>query len=150
VRAEREAGVALLLALVVLVALGAVSLTALTLARTESLAGLAAVARVQARGAAEAALAVARLGWPASSTPGQPGAEISLASVTVPGPADGQAKLRNLGGSLYGLEASGVRRSAAGLPLASIRLELLVLLGAPDSNSIVHPSVYPRGWRLLP
>jgi len=145
-----EHGIALLLAITVLAALGVISVTALTLARTERAAGLAAIARVQARGAAEGALALALLGWPNSSTPVAAGDETSLARFSVPGPADGQAKVRALGGPVYALEASGVRRSAAGVLLAAVRLELLVLLGGPDSNSIVHPRAYPRGWRLLP
>ena len=147
---SREHGVALLLAVAVLAALGVISLTALTLARMERVTGLAAIARVQARGAAEGALSQARLGWPSSSTPVGPGNETGLARFSVPGPADGQASVRALGGAVYALEASGVRRSAAGDVLASVRVELLVRLAGPDSNSLVRPIPYLRGWRLLP
>lgn len=145
-----EQGIALLLAVAVLAALGIISLTALALARTERAAGLAAIARVQARGAAEGALALAQLGWPSSSTPLAPGAETNLTLFSAPGPAVGQAKVRALGGAVYALEASGARLSVAGDLLGSVHLELLVLLSPPDSNSRVHPAAYPRGWRLLP
>jgi len=145
-----ERGVALLLAIAVLAVMGVISLTALTLARMERRSGLAALARVQARGAAEAALALARLGWPSSSTPFAPGDVTGLARLSVPGPADGLARVRALGGPIYALEASGERRSRGGELLASVRLELLVLLTGPDSNSTVHPVPFPRGRRLLP
>jgi len=147
---HREGGFALVLAVSSLALLGFVSLSALTLARSEAAAGLAALARVQARGAAEAALADALLGWPDASTPVAVGSEVLLTQTSVPGPASGQARLRSLGGSVYALRALGERRSLSGRLLASVRLELLVLPGAPDSNFIIHPVVYPRGWRVLP
>ena len=143
-------GVALLLAVVVLAALGAITLSALALARTEQSAGLAALAHVQARAAAEGALTLARQGWPGSSTPVIPGGEISLTGFVAPGPATGNARLRALGGPFYSLEASGARFSVAGSELGSVRMQLLVLLGPPDSSGSVHPTPFPRGWRLLP
>jgi len=148
--AAQERGIALLLAIVVLAALGVISLTALTLAQMERVSGLAALARVQARGAAEGALALARLGWPSSSTPVAVGNVTTLAHFSVPGPADGLARVRALGGPIYALEASAERRASSGDLLASVRLELLVLLAGPDSNSMIRPVPYPRGWRLLP
>ena len=147
---EPEGGVALLLAVSALAAIGFLTLTALTLARIEAAAGLRAVARVQARGAAEAALSEALLGWPSASTPVAPGAETLLSQVSLPGPAYGVASVRALGGPLYALRASGSRPASSGQPLATVRLELLVLPGTPDSNSFVHPKAYPRGWRILP
>ena len=147
---ENERGVVLLLAVTVLVAVGMISLTGLALARAERMAGLAAVARVQARAAAEAALTEAMRGWPAADTPSPAGEELVLARVTVPGPADGQASVRALGGPIYALEASGTRRSLAGEPLGSVRLELLVLVDPPDSTGTARPRRYPRGWRILP
>jgi hypothetical protein len=143
-------GVALLLAVVVLAALGAITLSALALARTEQSAGLAALARVQARGAAEGALTLARQGWPGSSTPVIPGGETSLAGFLAPGPASGGARVRALGGPFFSLEASGVRFSVAGRELGSVRMQLLVLLGPPDSSGNIRPSPFPRGWRVLP
>jgi hypothetical protein len=140
----------LLLAIVVLAALGIISLTALTLARGERVAGLGALARVQARGAAEAALAQGMLGWPSALTPATPGDSVLLARVSLPGPARGDAELRALGGPVYAITASGVRLSGAGELLGAARLELLVLLEAADSSGSVHPQAYPRGWRLLP
>jgi hypothetical protein len=145
-----ESGVALLFAVSALAALGFLTLTALSLARIEAEAGLRAIARVQARGAAEAALSDALLGWPSSSTPLVPGGETLLSQVNLPGPAHGRASVRALGGPVYALRALGSRRAAGGQLLAAVQLELLVLPGAPDSNSVVHPRVYPRGWRIPP
>ena len=145
-----ERGVALLLAIAILAAISAMTLTAVALARTERVAGLAAVSQVQARAAAESALAEAMQGWSAGLTPGLPGMQAALASVTVPGPARGQASVRALGGPVYALRAEGARLSLAGDTLGSARLELLVLLEGPDSLGRVRPQAYPRGWRLLP
>ena len=147
---ESDRGVALVLAITVLVAVGMISLTGLALAHAERVAGLAAVARVQARAAAEAALAEAMLGWPAANTPSVPGEELLLAGVTVPGPAEGRASVRALGGPIYALEGWGTRLSLAGEPLGSVRLELLILLEPPDSLGTARPRRYPRGWRMLP
>lgn len=148
--AKREAGIALLLAVSVLAALGVITVTGLVLARAERVAGLAALARVQARGAAETVLADAVRGWPAALTPVLAGQEAVVAGFTGPGPAAGQASIRSLGGSVYAIRAQGARLSQAGDTLGAIRLELLVLLGSPDSNAHVNPALYPRGWRLLP
>jgi hypothetical protein len=148
--ARNDSGIALLLAIAVLAALGTIALTAFTLARAERMAGLAAVARVQARAAAEAALAQASLGWPGSLTPVVPGDSVRLTQVSVPGPARGEAWLRALGGPIHAITASGIRLSNAGEPLGTVRLELLVLLIAADSAGIVRPLNYPRGLRLLP
>jgi hypothetical protein len=147
---EGRRGAALLLAVTVLAAVGMISLTALALARAERVAGLTAVARVQARAAAEAALAEVLKGWPAASTPSTPGEELELAHVTVPGPAEGWGKVRALGGPIFAVVGSGIRASSALEPLGSVRLELLVLLEPPDSSGTARPRRYPRGWRLLP
>jgi len=149
-KSEGRKGIALLLAVVVLSALGVISLTGLALARGERRAGLTAVARVQARAAAEAALADALLGWPAASTPVAPGQELLLVQLTVPGPAQGLARVRALGGPIYALEATGERVSQAGDLLGAARLELLVLLDPPDSTGATRPRPYPRGWRSFP
>jgi hypothetical protein len=143
-------GVALLMAIVVTAALGLISVTGFALARAERAAGLAAVARIQARGAAEAAAAEAMLGWPPERTAVAPGEESPLTRVTGPGPASGQATLRALGGPLFAIRAEGVRKAGSGERLAGVRLELLVLLAPVGADSLVHPRVYPRGWRLLP
>ena len=143
-------GVALLMAIVVTAALGLISLTGYALARAERAAGLAALARVQARGAAEAAAAEALLGWPPERTPIAPGEESLLARVTGPGPVEASARLRALGGPLFAIRAEGVRRDGFGELLASVRLEVLVVLEPMSADSLVHPHVYPRGWRLLP
>ena len=147
---RRQGGVALLLTVAALAVVGVVSLTALTLARTERQAGLGAVARVQARGAAEAALARALVGWPVTLTPSAAGSEVQVASFVGPGPASATAWLRNLGGPVYLLRATGRRAAGDGSALADSRMELLVLLDAADSNGTTHPVRYPRGWRLLP
>ena len=146
----RNAGIALVLTVALLAALGVISLSALALARTERAVGLAALARVQARGAAEAALAHALPGWPGAMTPPNPGDSVRLVSLVLPGRAVGLVTLRALGGPIYALEASGVRTAVAGDTLGSARLELLVLLEPPDSLAVVRPRPYPRGWRLLP
>jgi len=145
-----DRGVALLMAIVVTAALGLISVTGYALARAERAAGLAAVARVQARGVAEAAASEALLGWPPERTPVAPGEESLLARVTGPGPAEGAANLRALGGPLFAIRAEGVRKDGAGELLASVRLEVLVLHEPMAADSLVHPRVYPRGWRLLP
>jgi hypothetical protein len=149
-RNPTERGIALLLAIAILAAISTMTLTALALARMERVAGVAAVSQVQARAAAESALAEAMQGWASAFTPLTPGAEATLATVTVPGSADGRASVRALGGPVYAIRAEGARISLAGDTLGSARLELLVLLDAPDSLGRVHPRSYPRGWRLLP
>lgn len=145
-----QRGVALLLAIAILAAISTMTLTALALARTERVAGVAAVSQVQARAAAESALAEAMQGWAAVLTPALPGTQTPLSSISVPGPAQGQAAVRSLGGPVYALEAEGARLSLAGDTLGSTRLELLVLLEGPDSLGRVRPRAYPRAWRLLP
>jgi hypothetical protein len=146
----QRSGVALLLAIAVLAALGIISLTALTLARGERVAGLSAVARVQARGAAETALAQGMLGWPSALTPLAAGDSVLLSTVSLPGAALGSAQLHALGGPIYAIAASGRRLSGAGDPLGAVRLELLVLLQTADSSGVIRPRAYPRGWRSLP
>lgn len=131
-------------------ALGTIALSGFTLARMEATAGVSAVAEVQARGAAEAALADAMSGWPKSVTPRLPGQEALLSSLTLPGPAVGRTVVRALGGPVYSLNAEGYRLTAAGEPLASIRVELLIRLDSLASDSLIHPRKYPLGWRLLP
>lgn len=143
-------GVALLFAVAVIAALGMLSLTGFGLARMERAAGLAAVAEVQARGAAETALADAMAGWPRPQTPALPGQEALLATVVLPGPAMGRAVVRALGGPVFSIRASGIRRNAAGEPLAAIRMEQLVRLDSAAPDSLIHPRKYPLGWRLLP
>ena len=143
-------GVALLLAVAVIAALGMISLTGFGLARVERSAGLAAMAEVQARGAAESALAVAMAGWSPLLTPILPGQETLIATTSVPGPATGQAVLRALGGPVFAIRASGVRRNAAGIAIAEILLEQLVRLDSAAPDSQIHPRKYPLGWRLLP
>jgi hypothetical protein len=145
-----QGGVALLLTVAALAVVGLVSLTALGLARTEREAGLGAIARVQARGAADGALALGLLGWPVTLTPSSAGSEVQVASFVGPGPASATAWLRNLGGPVYLLWATGRRSAGDGTTLAESRMELLVLLNPADSNGTTHPVRYPRGWRLLP
>jgi len=148
--ARQETGAALLLAIVVLAGLGAVTLAGFTLARTESRAGHAALARLQARGAAEAALAEALMGWPETRTPLPAGEETRLVALTVPGPASGFATLRSLGGPVFALRGSGIRRDQAGNALGVVEMEVLVLLDSAGPDSVARPRVYPRGWRILP
>ena len=105
--AVNRRGVALLFAVAVIAALGMISLTGFGLARMEREAGLAAVAEVQARGAAEAALADAMAGWPRAQTPVLPGQETLLTTVMLPGPVTGQAVVRALGGPVFSIRASG-------------------------------------------
>lgn len=143
-------GVALLFAIVTIAALGMISLTGFGLARMERAAGLAAVAEVQARGAAEAALADALAGWPSTQTPLSPGQEILLITVTVPGPATGQALVRALGGPVLAIRARGIRHDAAGGIVAEILLEQLIRLDSVPSDSLMRPHQYPLGWRVLP
>ena len=143
-------GVALLFAVAVIAALGMISLTAFGLARMERVAGLAAVAEVQARGAAETALADAMAGWPKSLTPTLPGQEVLLSSVAIPGPATGEALARAQGGPIVSIRASGVRLDAGGRVLAAVMIEQLVRLDSLAPDSLIHPRKIPLGWRLLP
>jgi len=143
-------GVALLMAVAVIAALFTISLSGYALARMERVAGLSAVAEVQARGAAEAALADAMAGWPKSVTPLLPGQEASLAAVSLPGPATGAALVRALGGPVFSLNATGLRLTAAGEPLAWVRVEVLVRLDSAGPDSMIRPRKFPLGWRLLP
>lgn len=138
------------MAVAVIAALGTISLSGFALARMERAAGESAVAEIQARGAAEAALADAMAGWSRSVTPLVPGQEALVALVTLPGPAMGRAVVRALGGPVFSLRATGVRLTPAGVPLASIRVELLVRLDSLAPDSLIHPCKYPHGWRLLP
>ena len=143
-------GVALLMAVAVIAALFTISLSGYALARMERVAGRSAVAEVQARGAAEAALADAMAGWPKSVTPLLPGQEASLAAVSLPGPATGAALVRALGGPVFSLNATGLRLTAAGEPLAWVRVEVLVRLDSAGPDSMIRPRKFPLGWRLLP
>jgi len=143
-------GVALLMAVAVIAALFTISLSGYALARMERAAGVSAVAEVQARGAAEAALTDAMAGWPKSVTPLLPGQEAPLAAVSLPGPATGAAVVRALGGPVYSLNATGLRLTAAGEPLAWVRVEVLVRLDSGGPDSLIRPRKFPLGWRLLP
>lgn len=143
-------GMALLLAVAAIAALGMISLTAFGLARMEREAGLGAVAEVQARGAADAALAEAMAGWPGSRTPVLPGGQSVQTSVSLPGPSSGEWVVRALGGPVYAILASGSRVDAAGGTLGSVIIEQLVRLDSLAPDSLIHPRKYPLGWRLLP
>lgn len=143
-------GIALLFAVVVIAALGMISLSAFGLARLQRDAGVGAVAEVQARGAADAALAEAMAGWPKSSTPVVAGVETPVTSLTLPGPASGEWVVKALGGPVFSIIASGDRLDAAGNSLGSVVIEQLVRLDSLAPDSLIHPRKYPLGWRLLP
>ncbi len=143
-------GAALLFAVAAIAALGMISITGFGLARMEGAAGLAAMAEVQARGAAEAALAEAMAGWPKPQTPVLPGQETLLSTVSLPGPATGRAVVRALGGPVFSIHSSGIRRSVGGEVLAAIVMEQLIRLDSAGSDSLIRPRKYPLGWRLLP
>lgn len=143
-------GMALLLAIAIIAALGTIALTAFGLARLEGQAGLGALAEVQARGAAEAALAQAMAGWPKSQTPVGVGAVTVITNVALPGPSSGEWVVRSLGGPVFAILASGVRPDAAGRPLGAIEIEQLVRLDSLAPDSLIHPRKYPLGWRVLP
>ncbi|MGQ0701511.1 MAG: hypothetical protein ACT4PM_00080 [Gemmatimonadales bacterium] len=143
-------GAALLLALLTLVGLSAVALTAFALAQAERAASQSALARLQARAAADAAIADALQGWPAGFTPSAPGEEAELVSLSVPGPADGTATLRSLGGPVFAIRGQGIRRDQAGNAMGFAELELVLLLDSAGSDSITRPRLYPRGLRILP
>lgn len=146
----KRQGFALLVAVVVLAALGVISATGLALGRAERLAGALAVAEVQARGAAESAVAAGLRGWSGALTPVVPGGKATLAEVSTPGPATGRALLRALGGRVYSILGIGERVDGAGRIVAEVRIEVLVTLGPLLPDSSVIPRRYPRGWRLLP
>ncbi len=143
-------GVALVLAVAVLASLGVIAATGFALARAEHIAGLTALAEVQARAAAEGALTEALQGWPTARTPAVPGEEWPLARFSTPGPAEGNAAVRALGGPVYAIRSVGIRSDGGGNPLATVRVELLVLLEPAGPDSLVHPRAYPRGWRSFP
>ena len=143
-------GAALLFAIGVIATLGMIAVTGFGLARMERAAGLAAMAEVQARGAAETALADAMAGWPKSQTPALPGQQAILSTVSLPGPATGQAVVRALGGPVFSIRASGTRRNGAGDALAEIMIEQLIRLDSAAPDSLIHPRRYPLGWRVLP
>lgn len=147
--AGSERGIALLLVLLALGGVAAILTSAFLLARDESRAGLAALARVQAEAAAEAALTDALNGWDSTRTPDPPGEETRLVSLRFPGSAEGTATVRWLGGTVYRIRSSAVRRTGSGTAIAFVEREALVLLDSAASGR-VSPRVYPRGWRILP
>lgn len=146
---RERGGYALLIALVALAGVGAVIATGFALARSESRAGLAAVARVQAQSAAETAAADALRGWNVSDTPSLPGQETRIVQVNLPGPVEGTATVRSLGGPVYAIRATGLRRESSGGAIGFAEIEVLVLLDSVQEGRI-RPRTYPRGWRILP
>ena len=147
--AWKRSGFALLIALVALAGIGAVITTGFALARSESRAGLAAIARVQAQSAAETAAADALRGWNVTDTPTRAGQENRVVQVSLPGSAEGTATVRSLGGPVYAIRATGVRRDAGGSAIGFAEIEVLVLLDSALEGRI-RPRTYPRGWRILP
>lgn len=148
VGSRKRDGYALLIALVALSGIGALIATGFELSRIESRAGLAAVARVQAQSAAETAAADALQGWNVAATPNQAGQETRIVQVSLPGSVEGTATVRSLGGPVYSIRATGVRREA-GSAIGFAEIEVLVLLdSAPEGR--IRPRTYPRGWRILP
>ena len=145
----KENGYALMIALVALAGIGAVIATGFALARSESRAGLAAIARVQAQSAAETAATDALRGWNVSETPNQAGQETRIVQVNLPGAVEGTATVRSLGGPVYAIRATGVRREASGGAIGFAEIEVLVLLDSVQEGRI-RPRTYPRGWRILP
>jgi len=143
-------GAALLLAVVAMAALGAMSVGGYALARSERQSGQGALGRIQARGAAEAAIARALEGWPASLTPITPGDETFLVSLAAPGATRGAALVKSLGGGVYAVRGEGVRTDLGGTAIAFAELEVLVLVDSLGPDSVTRPRVYPRGWRILP
>jgi hypothetical protein len=141
-------GYALLIALVALAGIGALIATDFALARIESRAGIAAVARVQAQSAAETAATDALQGWNLADTPNQAGQETRIVQVNLPGSVEGSATVRSLGGPIYAIHATGVRREA-GSAIGFAEIEVLVLLDSAQEGRI-RPRTYPRGWRILP
>ncbi len=142
-------GFALLLAIGTLVGLAGIVLTAAVLSQNESRSGLAALGSIEAKAAALTAASDALEGWNQSDTPQVPGQERRIVAVTVPGPAEGTATLRSLGGPIYAIRANGVRRDVSGRAIGSAEFEVLILLDSAISGR-VRPRVYPRGWRILP
>jgi hypothetical protein len=142
-------GYALLIALVALGGMGAVVSTGFALARSESRTGLSALARVQAQSAAETAAADALLGWNRADTPTQPGQEFRIVQVNLPGAVEGAATVRSLGGPVFAIRATGIRREAGGGAIGFAEIEVLVLLDSTPEGRI-RPRTYPRGWRILP
>ena len=147
---DSRAGAAILFALLALVGLGAVALTGFALAQAERVASQSALARLQARAAADAALAEAVQGWPVGTTPSAVGQEAGLVSLSVPGPALGTATLRALGGPVFAIRGEGIRRDQAGNAIGFAELELVVLLDSAGPDSVIRPRLYPRGLRILP
>jgi hypothetical protein len=146
---RERSGYALLIALVALAGIGAVIATGFVLARTESRAGLAAVARIQAQSAAETAAADALRGWNVADTPSRTGQENRIVQVNLPGSVEGTATLRSLGGPVYAIRATGIRRETSGSAIGFAEIEVLVLLDSAQEGRI-RPRTYPRGWRILP
>lgn len=142
-------GYALLIALVALASVGAVITTGFALAQSESRAGFAAVARVQAQGAAETAAADALRGWDVADTPQAAGQETRLVRLNLPGSVEGIATVRSLGGPVFAIRATGIRREVGGSAIGFAEIEVLVLLDSVSQGRI-RPRGYPRGWRILP
>ena len=142
-------GYALLVALVALASVGAVITTGFALAQSESRAGLSAVARVQAQSAAETAAADALRGWDVADTPQAAGQENRIVQLNLPGSVVGVATVRSLGGPVFAIRATGVRREASGSAIGFAEIEVLVLLDSVQQGRI-RPRNYPRGWRILP
>ena len=148
-RLGHRGGAALLLVLVAISGLAALVAGAFPLARSASRSGLGAVARVQARAAAETAITDAMLGWEAVDSPAIPGEERQLARHWLPGPVLSTAVVRNLGGPVFSLRGTGVRRDGSGSAIGFAQLELLVVLDSGFPGR-VRPRPYPGGWRILP
>lgn len=142
-------GYALLVALVALASVGAVITTGFALAQGESRAGLAAMARVQAQSAAETAATDALRGWDVAATPQGVGEENRIIQLNLPGSVLGVATVRSLGGPVFAIRATGVRRGAGGSAIGFAEIEVLVLLDSVPQGRI-RPRSYPRGWRILP
>jgi hypothetical protein len=146
---SKPEGFALLATMVALAGIGAIVVIGFALAQNENRTGLEAVARVQAQAAAETAAADALLGWDTTKTPHLVGEEQRIVALHLPGATEGTATVRAMGGPVYAIRATGVRRESSGDAIGTAELEVLVLLDSAEAGRI-RPRLYPRGWRILP
>ncbi len=138
-------GAALLLAVVLLGLVSAAVASAVELALAEHRNGLGILASAQARAAAEAALAEAHQGWPASARPVVPAASRVVWSAGYPQSVQSELTLIATDGPFVVVRGRGYRR-AGGAILADAVVDGVALVDSFPANSLERPRHPPR-WR---
>jgi hypothetical protein len=146
-----ERGIALAIAVFALAVIGALVGGTFFLGRLEQQSGRNAFFAVQAGEVAEAGLSDAAATVPAATLEGLPvgGVPLDIGSLTLAGGVRASRQVTRLTGSLFLIEARGVKYSLAGNSLAERSLGLLVRLGTPSDTGADSGRVGPldqRGW----